>query len=401
MSQINAKEQLTIQLATKGILGDRLEPEIDKIVASIPEATRSNYPEDRYEAALSFLPLYEQQEGGTPDHPTEQQPAGTSAPATVSAAQATAIAKILNKSHAKKEERTAKTNIDKLLIDKPAPDTYLDKSMKIVPVCKPEKLAEYQKQLDTSDPANVAAFQKLADAVKNQTPMDIYINKPSNKVMGYVISTPAGETGSDAIVQKTLTSDAMLGFVTTQLDGYIPTKGDGLGVKLRWNKPRANTGKASSKRSTGTPTLVIGNKQEAIANPERHEIISMIEKNGDQIVTKKGKLRTELSFRIDTGEQKQDGTPKYRTIRFSGDADVPKFVRKTDEYTKLFGATDRDRNSITAPVGKEADVLNTAMTNTIAYMMNATSSSRFDISGFADEYSKVVNESNPTEGVEL
>lgn len=395
---MNAKEQLTINLAQKGIIGAALEPEIDKIVASIPDATRGNYPEDKYEAALAFLPLYEQQ-NAAPAAPTAVQPSAEAAPATVSAAQATAIAKILNQTHAKKEERTAKTTIDKLLIDKPAPETYLDPNATVVPVCKPEKLAEYEKKLDTSDPENVAAFQKLADAVKNQTAVPVYINKPTYKVVGYAISTPSGETGSDAIVQKTLTSDAMLGFVTTQLDGYIPTKGDGLGVKLRWNKPRT-TGRATSKRTNGAPTLVIGNKKEAIANADRHEIISMVEKNGDQVVTKPGKLRTALSFRIATGVKKQNGEEQFRTIRLSGDAQVPKFVRKTEEYTKLFGVSDRDRGSITVPTGAEAAKLEEAMTNTIAYMM-ASSASRFEIGGFADEYAKAVNESAPTAGLDL
>lgn len=399
MSDMDAKTQLTILLATKGIMGDNLEPEINRIYESIPQSTRSSYPEDKYEAALKFSQLYFGQQGNSPSVPTAIQPAGEATPANINSAQAKAIQQVISRNKAAKEERTAKTRIEKLLIDKPAPETYLDKNMTIVPVCKPEKLADYEAKLDRSDAENVAAFEKLQAAVKNGTALPIYINDPQYKVKGFKISTPSLEAGKDTLEPKTLTVDAMLGFVTTALDGYIPTKGDGLGVKLRWNNPR-KTRRANSKRAMGAPTLVIGNKKEAIKDPNAHEIISKVEMNGNEIVKKPGKLRTALSFRIETGDTKANGEKIFRTIRLSGDAYVPKFVRTTDEYAKLFGAGEKERGSINPPTPAEAAELEEAMTNTIAYMMN-NGASKFGMSQFQDELAALSINNNPVAGIEM
>lgn len=399
MSQMNAKEQLTIVLAQRGILGDKLEPEISKIYASIPAATRSAYPDDMYEAVLKFVDVYYGGQSAPSVAPTSVQPVGEAAPATINTAQAKAIQQVMSKNKAAKEERTSKTVIEKLLIDKPAPSSYLDESMTIIPICKPEKLAEYEAKLDREDPENVAAFEKLSQAVKNNTPMAIYINSPQYKVKGFKILTPSMEAGKDALEPKTLTNDAMLGFVTTALDGYIPTKGDGLGVKLRWNNPRRGK-KANSKRALGAPTLVIGNKKEAISNTNSHEVISKIEMNGNEKVTKAGKLRTALSFRIETGEVKTNNEKIYRTIRFTGDAQVPKFIRTTDEYNKLFGMSEKDRSTITPPTPAEAAELEEAMTNTIAYMMQ-NGASKFDIGAFQDAMAATSVGVGATQGVEL
>ena len=400
MSNVNAKEQLTIQLAQSGFIGPKAEEEIEKIVAAIPEATRGNYPEDKYEAALAFLPAYQAQMGTQSETPVAVQPQQESAPAVVSAAQAKAIQAVMAEGKAAKEERTAKTTIEKLLIDKPAPSTYLKADQTVVPTCKAENIEKYEKMLDREDPENVANFEKLMAAVKNKTALPIYINAGQNKVVGYKISTPSGEAGKDNLVQKTLTSEAMLGFVTTELDGYIPTKGDGLGVKLRWNNPRKGR-KVTSKRTTGAPSLVIGNKKEALKNSNSHEIISKVDMNGDQVVTKPGKLRTALSFRIATGDTKTNGEKIYRTIRLSGDAQVPKFTRTTEEYTKLFGASDKDRGAINPPTPAEAAALEEAMVNTIAFMVS-NGASKYNISSFQDKFAQATsNASAPTDGMEL
>lgn len=366
----NAKNQVSLMMAQRGIIGNEIEKEVDKIIAAIPEATRSTYPEDRYEACLAFMKVYYAQNDNSSDIPNQQQNTGASeaAPSTMSAAQAKALLQLMANEQAAREEKTAKTTIKKILIDKPAPSTYLDPNTTIIPTCKPEKLDEYEKALVQTE-ENKQAFATLKAAVQNSTPVPIYVNKSADKVMGYVITTPSSEAGNDSMEQKTLPVSNMLTFVATQLRGYIPTVGDSLGVKLQWREPK-KTQQATDQRKTGAPYLKLYNKQAALASEDGHEIISVIEKDGNKVVTMDGKLRTAMSFKIDSGRVDSHKQPIYRTIRLTGNAQVPKFVRKTDEYTHLFGSATKSRNDFSMPSVDEQATLDKAMANTLNYLIS-------------------------------
>lgn len=402
MADQNAKNQLAILLAQRGIVGLEIETEVDKIISAIPEATRSNYSEDRYEAALAFMEIYYAQNGGAAsDIPNQVQNtgAGEAAPSTMSAAQAKALHQLMANEQAAREERTAKTTIKKILIDKPAPNTYLDASLTIIPKCKPEKLEEYEKALVQTD-ENKQAFATLKAAVQNGTPVPIYINKSADKVMGYVITTPSSEAGNDSMEQKTLPVSNMLTFVATQLRGYIPTVGDSLGVKLQWRDPK-KTQQATEQRKTGTPYLKLYNKQTALASEDGHEIISVIEKDGDKVVTMNGKLRTAMSFKIDTNKKDSHNQSIYRTIRLTGDAQVPKFVRKTDEYTHLFGAATKSRTEFSMPSVQEQSELDKVTANTLNYLI-ANGFRGAELDSFKAQYENLMKSTpNADEGLGL
>lgn len=398
MANTDSMTQLTLIFAQQGIFGDDIPKMIDKIVAAIPPATREKYPDDKVEAALAFWPMYTEMTNtgagaGTPQTPTVTQPTQPvvpqAAPSTLSSAQINAIKQSQQKNRAANEERAAKTTVDRLLIDKPDPATYLKEDMTVVPTIADSKLQEYEAAL-VQDQANIDAFNQLKAAVKEGRALPIYISKPQNKVVGFEISTPLGEQGQETIQKKNLTMQQMLGFVTTKLPGYIPTSENSIGVKLRWNKPRPNAkASADGKPQTGSPSIMVGNKKEIINRGERCVITSQIEMNGDQPVMKQGKLRTRLSFKIVTDRKDSDGQPIIRTVRLLGDAEVPKFTRINEEYDRLFGSAERDRGIISVPGVQEAKTIEDAMTSTIEWMMQH-GAGRFDVGDTLNDLDKAM-----------
>jgi hypothetical protein len=394
-----AKQELVIKLAQEGVFGSEVEPTIEKIYNSIPEATRSQYNEDRDAAVLEFWPIYVQsKQGGS--NPAQVQTQDTASPVAVLSAQtAKTIKTVMEKDKSNKIARTAKTTVKKLLIDKPAPKEFLKEDMKIIPICKTDKLNEYEKKLDKSDPANLEAFKVMKAAVENKTEMPIYINEGANKVVGYEIETLSKEAGTEVLETKTYTSEGTIGFLATEVEGYIPTRANGLGLKLRWNKPRPSK-KSNARKSLGAPQVVTGGKQEALKDANLHTVISKIETANGQNVTKDGKLRTKMSFKIDTGEKNTNGEAILRTIRFTGTAKVPKFIRINDEMTKLFGSSEKDRSIITPPTLAEADELEEVMIKSIAFM-SENGANRFNIAGFAESMAQATVPSDPAAGVAL
>lgn len=58
MGRLKASEIISIEFAKRGIIGTAVDDTVDKVVASIPEAIRGIYPDNKFEAALAFLPTY-------------------------------------------------------------------------------------------------------------------------------------------------------------------------------------------------------------------------------------------------------------------------------------------------------------------------------------------------------
>lgn len=404
MDREELKNQLMLAMAQHGEVGDP-EAQAQKIVAAIPEATRNMYPDDDVEAAVAFADIYysSMSTAGAPSPEMVQTPAAAAEamPSTFTSAQLKSINNVVKANQAAKAERTLKTTIERVLIDKPKPSDYLKADLKVVPTCRPDKLSQYEKQL-VDDPENIAAFNQIKAAVESGTPMAVYINDSNPKTIGYEISTPSFDTGSEQMTKLVMSTKKLLGFVATELSGYIasPETGTGLGCKLQWHQPRGAKGaKASVSQSEGSPRLRVTGRSEALKDASKHDVTSVVDKSAKK---RKGKLRIALSFRVDTGKRNSKGEAIVRTVRLSGDADLPTFQRKTPEYKAAFPLTD-SRAGIAPPTQAEARKLQEDQTKVAAFILAQGGGAVYDygMETVAESITNELAKSGDTSGVEF
>ncbi|MDR1523217.1 MAG: hypothetical protein LBS29_04635 [Endomicrobium sp.] len=309
---------------------------VENIYAAIPSATREMYPADKEEAVVQFADTYfasYKSSGATLTPQTAIAPGSPALPA-LTAAQTKALEEDILKRAPIQQERTLKTAIEKILLDKPKPSEYTPASLAVVPVVSDSQLAKYEEQLVQNE-ENIAAFNQLKQAVKNGTPVAVYVNDKSIKTLGYVISTPSEHPSSAGVKEeKIFSTKKLLGYISSQLAGYINDNGSGLSAKLVWAVPKANkSAQASITQLVGSPRLRVVGKADALKDPQRHEVTSQV-KQGE---TRKGRLRTALSFKVRTGEVDAKNVERTRTVRFTGIWEqAPVFQRSKQEYVNAF-----------------------------------------------------------------
>lgn len=366
MESTQARKDLELKLAGRGIVGDAVEPEIEKIVKSIPQLVRGQYPEDDVEAAARYADVYYAAMSGTQPtaQPTVAPKTGGQVEVSIPAAELKALQEFQNNTRAARTEKAQKTKIVRLIGDKPYPGTYLKPDMKMEPKCDIVKYEAYRENL-VDTPENKQNYEKCLEAIRNKTPMEIYIQEESKwnpRVLGAEVSSPA-DNGS-APEQKPMDMKGLLAFVAYELCGFILCGEDGIGAKLGTVRTK-KAAKASSTQPTLAPKLNIVNRKEAFKKPEQHTFASRIKKNGETVLTKEGAVRSALSFQIYTGKTDAMGNKKVRIVRVYGRAQLPRWERSNAAYEDLFGAVEKRTNVVEMPTSKERAAMDAVVGKTL------------------------------------
>lgn len=378
MDATQARKDLELKLAQRGIIGDAVETEIEKIVKSIPQLVRDQYDADDVVAAAQYADkYYAAMDGGAPVAQPTKAPTGGAVEVSIPAADLKAIQEFQSNTRAARTEKAQKTKITMLIGDKPYPGTYLKPDQKMTPKCDIAKFEAYRENL-VDTPENKAAYEKCLEAIRNNTPMDIYIpeeTKWNPRVIGAEVSTPA-ENGS-ALEQKPFDMKGLLAFVAYDLCGYIMCDANGIGAKLGTVRTKKSA-KASSTQSALSPKLNLVNRKEAFQSPDKHMFASQVKKNGAEVLTKEGSVRSALSFQVYNGKTDAMGTKQTRTVRVFGRTQVPRWERKNAAFEDLFGATEKQTNVVTAPTTKERAAMDAIIGKTL-YAIQANGSEYGDV----------------------
>lgn len=269
---------------------------------------------------------------------------------------------------ARMKEVMKTTAIERLLIMKPNPSTYLKgpdgEPVKIVIDVKPEKLDQYRKSLDTSRAGNEAVFNNLLQCIQNKTPVPVFINDEGNRrVVGCIISnTTTGE-------RRTLTLSTLKAFLMSETAGAIIGRP---GVKIsQWvSKDTKNTAVA---RSASMSIKWFG-RDSAIAEGKVDFVMERCDKSKALSLGFDSEFDPDARIRIDDifyvkAQSRRTNKTVVQGKRLTGHWDnMPRFVVK-DEYANLFGQTNRsDKLVVTdAEFNTLIDQLSVGMSAIAAY----------------------------------
>lgn len=374
---MDARRDLELKLAGRGIVGDAVDEEIKAIAKAIPEIVRGSYDADETIAAAQYADKYYaalENGGGAPTPQTPAQPkVGGTPEVSIPAADLKAIQQFQNSTKAARNEKAAKTRIVKLIGDKPYPGDYLGKDLKMTPNSDEDKFAKYREVL-VDTPENIDAYNKCMEAIKNKTLMDIYIperSKWSPRTIGAEVSTPS-DNGS-GVSEKPMDMNQLIAFVAFELAGIIVNDAKTIGAKLASVRVKKSK-KASASQGALAPRLNISNRKLAYATADLHTFASVPKKNGNEVLTKEGTVRSALSFQIYTGKTDKDGNKKVRTVRVSGRANVPKWERANAVYEDIFGPVEKSGDVFTALTTKEQQAMNVILSKTIYAIQNDAAS---------------------------
>lgn len=375
MNSTEARANLELKLAQRGIVGEAVDEEISKIVKAIPELMRDNYDADDTVAAAQYVDKYFAKMDGevAPTAQTPKAPAvGGTPEISIPAAEMKNITSFMNATRASRMEKAQHTKITRVVGDKPYPGTYLHAGTTMIPHADETKFAAYEEKL-VDTPENREAYKKCMDAIKSKSPMEIYIpeeGKWSPRTVGIEVTTP-GETGS-AEVTKTLDTDQAVSFVACELAGYITCDANGIGAKLASVRVKKSA-KASASQSPLSPRLNIVNRKHAYEDANMHVFASKVKKNGNEVVTKEGNVRSALSFQIRTGKTDSQGREKTRTVRVPGRTNIPRWERTTPAYEEIFGPAEKQSNVVTAPTASERKAMDQILSRTLYAIQNDAS----------------------------
>jgi hypothetical protein len=338
-SNVNdAREFLVKELVSQGILGkDQQDAEIAAVVAAIPTATRAEYGEDDIVAAANYWPTYQAAKGAISNasNPASLQSAGAGAviKATRSSAEfippvladevMEAARELVQAKAAERVQNTAQTSINTLLVENP-PASEMYGKLRVIPRVTVEKLGEYEKLL-VDDPENKAAFKRVKEAV-NKTALSVYCNDKNRRLRGVRVKTPASGEGKGHLEDIILTIEGLFGFLATKVIGRIPSDKTGIGVVMTAIKAAQKAGKkADATAPKGKPRVKWVGKTAALKEGRNIEVINEVEKVGNKVETRKGRLRIADSFKVYVGDERNSkGERKTRTIRLSGESnEVP------------------------------------------------------------------------------
>ena len=363
------KKAFLVAAGKAGIFGSDLETTKAEILAMIPESAMSKY-EDEWEAALANLDVYLQSKGqnGTGSSQTgkvdgtgtQEQQVGSTKPVSLSSAQQTAVVNSVRDSQAQQLETSIRSEILKVLIDKPAQNTYLKKGTTVVlPISTLEKLEKYAppkegeddvNRIDPKDAESIKNYKALVKAVKEQQPVELRVSDKLGSPIGVLLSRPQKGEGQSGNEEVRINKKHLTGFLTKDAFGHVPTGDSGIGAKLNIQLPRGvKKEKASAAPVIGTPVAKITGTADAVKDSKKYEIIS--EPDGNR--TKDGTASTELGFKIKTDRTKKVNgkeVPIYRLVRMRATVSVPIWKRVEGIDVKEFGTGNRDSSVVSTPV---------------------------------------------------
>ncbi len=260
---------------------------------------------------------------------------------TLSPEAETAIDSLLSSENiAKLKEVMRVTVIEKLLVMKPNPSTYLldaeGKPVKVVIKVKPENLENYRKNLATDKEGNEAVFNRLVACIENKTPVNVFINdKGNHRVVGCIIlNTSTGE-------RRTLTMSTLKAFLMSETAGAIIGRP---GVKIsQWvSKDRKNNAIARS----ASMSLKWYGRDQAIDEGKVDYVMSTCDHakalslGFDSEFDPEARLRIADIFYVKS-RSRSTNKEVIQGKRLTGNFDkMPRFVVR-DEYSNLFGQTHR------------------------------------------------------------
>lgn len=237
----------------------------------------------------------------------------------------------VNQQITSKEAVSARSHIERLIVDRPAMNEYVPAGTTFVFDGDVEEFIK--KHADAVIPEDRAIFDDLCTKLRNKTPLEVNITT-TRKVIGYEILTPHVTEGHEEMVTNYYTKETAISFVATETAGYIsPRDPDDLSARLAFRfKKDANTiGKASVEISTGRPWLRVSNQKDNLAKPERTLVSARATSERTE-----GRVRSAISFRKDTGKTYADGKKRYTTVRVPGKVSVPVFERIDTKLEQLF-----------------------------------------------------------------
>ena len=376
---------------------------VKEVVGTIPPAKRAEYPADDQEAAYMYFTKWAEATGANVDaKPAENKPATTKSSKPASnkpefklpelSSEVIEATKANIKNH--KEERyntMASTSVKKLVWERGPLSIYKEDFPVTSAVLKlsDEELAAYEADLVEIKDEYKGNFQKIKDAVANQTPLEINFTSSAPQPKGAIIETPKQGEGKTEIGEEVKDANALKGFLLGRVPLRIPSKGEiGLGVKLSEpttkNSGSTTYGQTISKRYD--MKMVFSGKKEAYGNPKYAEYLSEVSKGGDgKAETKTRKMPIALAFQVKKRDKdtKEIIPDKYVTVRLKVEIPVPQFKRKANEIAKAFPSKSEKGfiNSLESAPDKIA--------NDIAYekaLMVAVSGQETDPKLFGDDF---------------
>lgn len=351
---------------------DDTEKFIDRLAESCPAAIATEKGlTDRLSKAYEAMQI---ENGKATIDVRSAAPATAMPAASVTAEEAQAIRSKLADDYQNLVTVSQNTSILKVVLDNVSPSDVIaqgtkglisEKSWKSIM----EKYADKVMDDDPADAPNPVAsrtnFNALKQAFDGNTPVEVHIGKPSNRVVAVSIKTPAS-TGSGAAVQ-TMNMQELENFVTLETAGYVLATETTPGAKLRYIKETTDSRNPGAIRPARS-VLALTRKAQAIeaGNVDVSRTVT-------NEVKENAACKSELCFRIDTGKAKTKGPGNItRLIRVTVNAPVKGTTRKPEYVEALgnVGSTKGAGDLLTIPSKKDMEKINKAQVTNIAALRN-------------------------------
>lgn len=364
-------------VTNKGVFQpDEVAAEITKLANMCPEATAKDKGLTT-ELEKAYETIMIQQGGGAEGAPavTETKAEVTTTPTSmISVEEQTHIAKTLMAQREARSITSTTTSIEKLVLDRPDPASYIKEGTKGMISQKSfanilKKLEDGVYQLCPDDGENVEADKRIASttnfnalkaAYESGTPVDVRIGNLSTKAIGYIVRK--GNTNGTDTTPVQMTRESLERFVIMETDGFIMASDGKPGAKLRYVNGKADATDIGAAKK-GYTTIADTNKKEAI---EKGSYVVSKAAQGEE---KEQTCKSELAFKVvDTQKTKKNSNENIvRTIRVSVTAVLPTLVR-LPEYLDVFGTGERESNADLKqkPTGDMAKNITEAQINAIA-----------------------------------
>ena len=248
----------------------------------------------------------------------------------LSSSMLSAIDARINAQLGSKEAVSARSHIERLIIDRPAMSEYVASTATFV--FDGDVEAFIKKHASAVIEEDREKFDDLCAKLRNKTPLAVNITT-SRKVIGYEILAPHMTEGREEMVTSYYSKDTAVSFVATETAGYISPREEGdLSARLAFRFNKSETvGKASVEISTGRPWLRVANQKDNLAKPDR--VLVSARATAEMC---EGRVRSAICFRKDTGKTYSDGKKRYVTVRVPGKIQVPVFERVDTKLEQLF-----------------------------------------------------------------
>lgn len=363
MTQEQKKQELAQFLITKGIIAPAdVDAEIVKMAGYLSPtvAEQKGLTTDVDKAYETMLT----EKGQTAPAPTSTTAVKSQPTETVSAAEKLAITKTLLAQKQDRQNVSANSSCEKLILDRPAPQDHIPAGTK--GTITPETWQKIEEKWagkvlpDDDEIKSTSNFEALRAAAKAGSPVDVYIGGLNKKAIGYLMSV--GSVTGSSNQQKQMTREQASDFLVLETDGYVLAGENTPGLKLRYIAAKASK-TDPGQFSEAKTVLAEANKNAAIESGNY-----LISKEVNAADVKEVGVKSALCFRVDTGKAKQNGEGNIiRTVRVTVKANIPSLVRKR-EFIDVFGTGERASNADlkTAPEGKQLQNIAQAQQHAIA-----------------------------------